>query len=84
MTALTTHAICACDQSATCYIEAGNPTCDYVGTHSYDAENRITKAVQGSSNHYYFYEANGKQVRRILNGSQTWGGHETWFVYIAP
>jgi YD repeat-containing protein len=52
-----------------------------VGTHYYDTENRMTKALQGSSNNYYFYDANGKRVRRILNGSQTWGGQETWFVY---
>ncbi|MBK9709283.1 MAG: RHS repeat-associated core domain-containing protein, partial [Acidobacteria bacterium] len=63
------------------YDAAGNQTYDCVGTHYYDAENRMTKAVQGSSNNYYFYDGNGKRVRRILNGSQTWGGQETWFVY---
>ena len=63
------------------YDAAGNQTYDCVGTHYYDAENRMTKAVQGSSNNYYFFDASGKRVRRILNGSQTWGGQETWFVY---
>jgi RHS repeat-associated protein len=63
------------------YDAAGNQTYDCVGTHSYDSENRMTKAVQGGSNNYYFYDANGKRVQRILNGSQTWGGQETWFVY---
>jgi RHS repeat-associated protein len=63
------------------YDAAGNQTYDCVGIHSYDAENRMTKAVQGSSNNYYFYDGSGKRVRRILNGSQTWGGQETWFVY---
>ena len=63
------------------YDSAGNQTYDCVGMHFYDAENRMTKAVQGSSNNYYFYDGNGKRVRRILNGSQTWGGQETWFVY---
>jgi RHS repeat-associated protein len=63
------------------YDAAGNQTYDGVGTHYYDTENRMTKALQGSSNNYYFYDANGKRVRRILNGSQTWNGQETWFVY---
>ncbi len=69
------------DGCAMAYDSAGNQTYDCVGTHSYDAENRMTKAVQGSSNNYYFYDGSGKRVRRILNGSQTWGRQETWFAY---
>jgi RHS repeat-associated protein len=52
-----------------------------VGERYYDNENRMTKVVQGGQTHYYFYDASGKRVRRILNGSQTTGGQETWFVY---
>ncbi|MBK7598263.1 MAG: RHS repeat-associated core domain-containing protein [Acidobacteria bacterium] len=76
-----TNRLTSSDGCAMTYDAAGNQTYDCVGTHSYDAENRMTKAVQGSSNNYYFYDASGKRVRRILNGSQTWGGQETWFVY---
>ncbi|MBK8317012.1 MAG: hypothetical protein IPL01_24580 [Acidobacteria bacterium] len=76
-----TNRLTSSDGCAMTYDSAGNQTYDCVGTHSYDAENRMTKAVQGSSNNYYFYDASGKRVRRILNGSQTWGGQETWFVY---
>jgi RHS repeat-associated protein len=63
------------------YDAAGNQTNDGGGDRYYDNENRMTKAVQGGQTHYYFYDASGKRVRRILNGSQTWGGQETWFVY---
>ena len=76
-----TNRLTSSDGCAMTYDAAGNQTYDCVGTHYYDAENRMTKAVQGSSNNYYFYDGNGKRVRRILNGSQTWGGQETWFVY---
>jgi len=76
-----TNRMTSSDGCTMTYDAAGNQTYDCVGTHSYDSENRMTKAVQGSSNNYYFYDANGKRVRRILNGSQTWGGQETWFVY---
>ncbi|MBK9709286.1 MAG: RHS repeat-associated core domain-containing protein [Acidobacteria bacterium] len=76
-----TNRLTSSDGCAMTYDAAGNQTYDCVGTHSYDVENRMTKAVQGSSNNYYFYDASGKRVRRILNGSQTWGGQETWFVY---
>ena len=76
-----TNRLTSSDGCAMTYDSAGNQTYDCVGTHYYDAENRMTKAVQGSSNNYYFYDGNGKRVRRILNGSQTWGGQETWFVY---
>ncbi len=76
-----TNRLTSSDGCAMTYDTAGNQTYDCVGTHSYDVENRMTKAVQGSSNNYYFYDGSGKRVRRILNGSQTWGGQETWFVY---
>jgi len=76
-----TNRMTSSDGCGMTYDAAGNQTYDCVGTHSYDSENRMTKAVQGGSNNYYFYDANGKRVRRILNGSQTWGGQETWFVY---
>jgi YD repeat-containing protein len=77
----TTNRLTSVDGVGMTYDAAGNQTYDGVGTHYYDTENRMTKALQGSSNNYYFYDANGKRVRRILNGSQTWGGQETWFVY---
>jgi RHS repeat-associated protein len=63
------------------YDAAGNQTNDGVGVRYYDNENRMTKVVQGGQTHYYFYDASGKRLRRILNGSQTSGGVETWFVY---
>ncbi len=76
-----TNRLTSSDGCSMTYDTAGNQTYDCVGTHSYDVENRMTKAIQGSSNNYYFYDGSGKRVRRILNGSQTWGGQETWFVY---
>ncbi|MGE0127317.1 MAG: RHS repeat domain-containing protein [Blastocatellales bacterium] len=76
-----TNRLTSSDGCAMTYDAAGNQTYDCVGNHYYDSENRMTKAVQGGQNNYYFYDANGKRVRRILNGSQTWGGQETWFVY---
>ncbi len=77
----TTNRLTSSDGCTMTYDASGNQTYDCVGTHYFDSENRMTKAVQGGSNNYYFYDANGKRVRRILNGSQTWGGQETWFVY---
>src|SRR5262245_12925882 len=76
-----TNRMTSVDGCTMTYDAAGNQTYDCVGTHYYDSENRMTKAVQGGQNHYYFYDANGKRVRRILNGSETWNGQETWFVY---
>ena len=76
-----TNRMTSSDGCGMTYDAAGNQTYDCVGSHYYDSENRMTKAVQGGSNNYYFYDANGKRVRRILNGSQTWNGQETWFVY---
>ncbi len=76
-----TNRLTSVDSVGMTYDAVGNQTNDGTGDRYYDAENRMTKAVQGGQSHYYFYDANGKRVRRIVNGSQTWGGTETWFLY---
>ena len=37
----------------------------------YDAENRMTKALQGITS-YYYYDADGQRVRRMVNNQETW------------
>jgi RHS repeat-associated protein len=76
-----TNRLTSVDGMGMTYDTAGNQTNDANGDRYYDNENRMTKVVQGGQTHYYFYDAIGKRVRRILNGSQTSGGQETWFVY---
>ncbi len=45
-----TNRLTISDGCAMTYDVAGNQTFDCVGKHFHDAENRMTKAVQGSSN----------------------------------
>lgn len=54
---------------------AGNQTNDATGTRWYDGENRMKQAQQGAANSYYVYDADGRRVRRIV------GGVETWMIY---
>jgi RHS repeat-associated protein len=59
------------------YDLAGNATSDStsgITQMNYDAENRMTSALKGSWS-YYVYDADGKRVRRIT------GGVETWHIY---
>ena len=58
------------------YDAAGNITRDPItgGTMTYDAENRLLTATNGGGGSY-IYNADGKRVRRIT------GGQETWHVY---
>ena len=58
------------------YDAAGNITSDPLtgGTMTYDAENRLLTATSGGGGSYV-YNADGKRVRRIT------GGQETWHVY---
>jgi len=54
---------------------AGNTTTDNItggGTRTYDADNRMTSAQSGATWNYYVYDADGKRVRRIVNGIETW------------
>jgi YD repeat-containing protein len=58
------------------YDAAGNQTKDYLtsnGTRAYDAENRMISATD-SSNHTstYFYDGDGRRVKRNLSGTETW------------
>ena len=76
-----TNRLNAIDTCTPVYDAAGNQTDDCTGARSYDVENHITKVTPTGQQHYYFYDANGKRVRRIVGGAQTWGGVETWFVY---
>src|SRR5262245_46313229 len=59
------------------YDEAGNVTADPMtgGTMTYDAENHMLTAVKGVVSSSYIYDADGKRVKRIV------GGRETWYVY---
>jgi len=57
------------------YDSAGNTTTDNItggGTRTYDADNRMTSAQSGATWNYYVYDADGKRVRRIVNGIETW------------
>ena len=43
------------------------------GQRIYDGENRMTKAVGTNGQwEYYYYDAEGKRVRRVVNGQETW------------
>jgi hypothetical protein len=60
------------------YDLAGNVTNDTItgsGARTYDAENRMTSAQGTGGTSYYVYDADGRRVRRIT------GGVETWHVY---
>ncbi|MDX2032499.1 MAG: hypothetical protein SF339_17625, partial [Blastocatellia bacterium] len=48
---------------------------DATGNRWYDGENRMKQAQQGAANSYYVYDADGRRVRRIV------GGVETWMIY---
>ncbi|MDX2043933.1 MAG: RHS repeat-associated core domain-containing protein [Acidobacteriota bacterium] len=57
------------------YDSAGNTTTDNItggGARTYDADNRMTSAQSGATWNYYVYDADGKRVRRIVNGIETW------------
>jgi RHS repeat-associated protein len=57
------------------YDAAGNLTTDYYtgqGQRSYDAENHMTQAWANGQWQTYTYDANGKRVRRNVNGVETW------------
>ncbi|NOT60998.1 MAG: RHS repeat-associated core domain-containing protein [Acidobacteria bacterium] len=62
------------------YTNSGNLRKLFVpgATHTayYDNENRMTRYyIPSTNNSYYFYDAGGKRVRRVI------GGQETWQVY---
>jgi RHS repeat-associated protein len=57
------------------YDLAGNVTNDTTtgsGARAYDAENRMTSAQGAGGTSYYVYDADGKRVRRITGGAETW------------
>src|SRR5262249_428320 len=55
------------------YDAAGNITLDPLtgGTMTYDAENRLLSATSGGGGSYV-YNADGKRVKRITGGQETW------------
>jgi RHS repeat-associated protein len=58
------------------YDSAGNLTFDNSdgigGTRTYDAENRMKQAWANSQWQTYTYDGDGKRVKRIINGTETW------------
>ena len=57
------------------YDLAGNTTHDPItggGARTYDADNRMISAQSGATWNYYVYDADGKRVRRIVAGVETW------------
>lgn len=57
------------------YDSAGNTSNDPItggGARTYDADNRMISAQSGATWNYYVYDADGKRVRRIVNGIETW------------
>ena len=70
-----TNRLTAKNGFAMTYDAAGNQTNDATGNRWYDGENRMKQAQQGAANSYYVYDADGRRVRRIV------GGVETWMIY---
>jgi RHS repeat-associated protein len=61
--------------SAMSYDAAGNLTNDTFtgeGTRTYDAENRMKQAWANNQWQTYSYDGDGRRVRRIVNGTETW------------
>jgi len=57
------------------YDAAGNLTFDSYkgeGARVYDAENRMTKAWANDQWQIYCYDGDGRRIKRIVNGNQTW------------
>ena len=57
------------------YDFAGNTINDPItggGARTYDADNRMISAQSGATWNYYVYDADGKRVRRIVAGVETW------------
>ena len=66
------------------YDAVGNQTYDATGNRCYDAENKIGKAVQGAVTSYYYYDAGGKRVRRVVGGVETWPDVRTHLIKSYP
>jgi RHS repeat-associated protein len=54
------------------YDAAGNQTNDGSGQRTYDAENRMLTAINGVVSSSYAYDADGRRVKRIIGGLETW------------
>jgi RHS repeat-associated protein len=54
------------------YDAAGNQTNDGSGQRTYDAENRMLTATNGGVSSSYTYDADGRRVKRIISGLETW------------
>jgi RHS repeat-associated protein len=54
------------------YDAAGNQTNDGSGQRTYDAENRMLTATDGVIVGNYTYDADGRRVKRIISGVETW------------
>jgi RHS repeat-associated protein len=57
------------------YDSNGNQTSDGAYSRWFDAENKLTKANNAGGANYYYYDAGGKRVRRVV------GTQEHWQVY---
>jgi RHS repeat-associated protein len=53
------------------YDAVGNQTTYGALQRWYDAENKLTKASEGSGN-WYYYDADGQRARRVVGTSETW------------
>jgi RHS repeat-associated protein len=54
------------------YDAAGNQTNDGSGQRTYDAENRMLTATNGGLGSSYTYTADGRRVKRVIGGVETW------------
>jgi RHS repeat-associated protein len=57
------------------YDAAGNQTNDTYtgeGNRSYDAENRLKQAWANNQSQTYTYDADGRRIKRLVNGTETW------------
>lgn len=67
-----TNRMTASGSASLSYDVAGNQTSDDAYARWYDAENRLNKATAVGGTSYYYYNAEGQRMRRVVNGVETW------------
>lgn len=68
----TTNQLIMFNGAGPAYDNQGNQTFDGYANRYFNAENRMTKAGDGAQAQYYYYNAEGQRVRRVVNGEEWW------------